>query len=161
MPLWSAVVRNDLSKNYTSGYLHFHPGGVFSRRTLWCWVSLSRPRCFWASPEFIWHNGFTILPEKDCLPTTQMICLGILADTVRMVFEVPQDRLPELHEQLLQWLTFADFTKCQLQALLGKLSFVSACVRLGRIFMSCLLNRLCTLPPHQSCFPIQRNAYQH
>ena len=98
--------------------------------------------------------GLQSSPEDNCLPSTQMICLGILVDTVRMVFEVPQDRLLEPHEELLQWSTFADFAKSQLQALLGKLSFVSACVKPGRIFMSRLLNCLRTLQPHRSRFPI-------
>ena len=40
------------------------------------------------------------------------------------------------------WQSSTSFTKRQLQSLLGKLSFVTACVKPGRIFMACLLNSL-------------------
>lgn len=46
----------------------------------------------------------------------------------------------------------SEHTRRQLQSLLGKLSFVNASVWLARIFMSSLLNRLCTLSPKQSHF---------
>ena len=71
-----------------------------------------------------------------------------------MLFEVPADRLSDLKTELLQWTQFSTFTWRQLQSLLGKLSFVTACVRPGRIFMSRLLNRLCSLPSNQSRFPV-------
>ena len=71
-----------------------------------------------------------------------------------MVFEVPADRLSDLKTELLQWTQFSTFTRRQLQSLLGKLSFVTACVWPGQIFMSRLLNRLRSLPSKPSCFPI-------
>ena len=83
-----------------------------------------------------------------------MICLGILVDTDKMLFEVPADRLSDLKTELLQWTQFSTFTRRQLQSLLGKLSFVTACVRPGRIFMSRLLNRLRSLPSKPSRFPV-------
>ena len=83
-----------------------------------------------------------------------MICLGILVDTEKMLFEVPADCLSDLKTELLQWTQFSTFTRRQLQSLLGKLSFVTACVRPGRIFMSRLLNRLCSLPSKPSRFPV-------
>ena len=51
------------------------------------------------------------------------------------------------------WPQFSTFTRRQLQSLLGKLSFVTACVRPGWIFMSHLLHRLRSLPYKQSRFP--------
>ena len=52
------------------------------------------------------------------------------------------------------WPQFSTFTRRQLQSLLGKLSFVTACIRPGRIFMSRLLNRLRSLPSKPSRFPV-------
>lgn len=98
--------------------------------------------------------GLQSSPEKDCQPSTRMVCLGILVDTEQMLFEVPKDRVIELHTELLQWTKFNNFSKCQLQSLLGKLSFVTVCVRPGRIFMSRLLNRLRGLPSTRSRFPV-------
>ena len=75
-----------------------------------------------------------------------------------MPFEVPADRLSDLKMELLQWTQFSTFTRRQLQSLLGELSFVTACVRPGRIFMSRLLNRLRSLPSKPpSCFPVTRD----
>ena len=81
-----------------------------------------------------------------------MICLGILVDTQKMLFEAPADRLSDLKTELFQWTHFSTFTRRQLQSLLGKLSFVTACVRPGWIFMYHLLNRLRSLP--FSFFPV-------
>ena len=98
--------------------------------------------------------GLQSPPEKDCRPSTRMICLGILVDTEKMLFEVPADRLSDLKTELLQWTQFSTFTRRQLQSLLGKLSFVTACVWPGQIFMSRLLNRLRSLPSKPSRFPV-------
>ena len=81
-------------------------------------------------------------PEKDTPPSTSMICLGIFDDTKAFTLEVPASRLEDLRAelQLLQRSSF--FTKKQLQSLLVKLSFVTACVKPGRIFMARLLTSL-------------------
>ena len=71
-----------------------------------------------------------------------------------MLFEVPADRLSDLKTELLQWTQFSTFTRHQLQSLLGKLSFVTAYVQPGRIFMSRLLNRLRSLPSEPSRYPV-------
>ena len=98
--------------------------------------------------------GLQSSPEKDCHPSTRMICLGILVDTEKMLFEVLGDRLSDLETELLQWTQFLTLTRRQFQSLLGKLSFVTAYVRPGRIFMSRLLNHLRSLPYKQSRFPV-------
>ena len=90
--------------------------------------------------------GLQASPEKDCKPSTEMVCLGILPNTESMTFSIPKDRIQELRDELQLWLSMSHFKKRQLQSLLGKLSFVAACVKPGRIFMSRLLNRLRGLP---------------
>ena len=64
-----------------------------------------------------------------------MNCLGILVDTVAFSLEVPATRLTNLQAELTTWQVASFFTKKQLQSLLGKLSFVTVCVKPGRIFM--------------------------
>ena len=94
------------------------------------------------------HLGLDSSPEKDSPPSTSMICLGILVDTAAFTLEVPPSRLDDLQAELTIWQSSTGFTKKQLQSLLGKLSFVTACVKPGRIFMARLLNTLreCTQP---------------
>ena len=67
-----------------------------------------------------------------------------------------QHHLDELHELLLLWLGKEKFTRTQLESLIGKLQFVTACVRPGRVFICRLLNVLHETPqnslqsvPHQ------------
>lgn len=82
------------------------------------------------------HLGLDSSPEKDSPPSTSMICLGLLVDTAAFTLEVPPSRLDDLQAELKLWQSSTCFTKKQLQSLLGKLSFVTACVKPGRIFMA-------------------------
>ena len=109
-------------------------------------TELNTPQIF-ISPLQVDELRLQSSSEKDCHPSTRMICLGILVDTEKMLFEVLADCLSDLKTELLQWTQFSTFTRRQLQLLPRKLSFVTACVRPGRIFMSCLLHRLRSLPP--------------
>ena len=86
--------------------------------------------------------GLMASPEKDVPPCHHMLCLGIWINTLDMTLSVPSFRVSELHQELHKWLNKSSFTRHELQQLLGKLSFVSACVRPGRAFMSRLLNAL-------------------
>ena len=60
------------------------------------------------------------------------------------------DRLRELQEDLLPtWLTKKSATKTELQSLIGKLAFVSKCVRPGRLFLTRILDLLRSLRRNQ------------
>ncbi len=54
-------------------------------------------------------------------------------------------RLQELETLLLQWSSRRSATKSELQSLIGKLSFVTKCVRQSRLFLSRILALLRTL----------------
>jgi hypothetical protein len=57
-----------------------------------------------------------------------------------------QQRLAEISQLVLDWLTKQVCNNKELQSLLGKLNFVSQCVRPGRIFVNILLNWLREIP---------------
>ncbi|XP_068753186.1 uncharacterized protein [Montipora capricornis] len=86
--------------------------------------------------------GLLTSAAKDVPPCYRMVCLGVEIDTFAMTLTVPQFRLDELDVELHQWLEKSTYTKHALQSLLGKLSYVSACVRPGRVYMCRLLNAL-------------------
>ena len=88
--------------------------------------------------------GLMASPEKDVSPCHRMLCLGISIDTFNMCLSVPSFPVTELQQELERWLAKSTFTRRNIQQLLGKLSFVSACVRPGRAFMCRLLNALCS-----------------
>ena len=86
--------------------------------------------------------GLEEAPEKAIPPSTCMTWLGIEFDTVEMVRRVPSFRLEEISNLVAQWLMKRKATKRELQSLVGKLVFVSACVPPGRLFVSRLLESL-------------------
>lgn len=92
--------------------------------------------------------GLDSSPKRDSPPSTSMICFGILVNTAAFTLDVPTTRLEDLLAELTTWQAATFFTKKQLQTLLGKLSFVTTCVKPGRISMARLLNsfRECKRP---------------
>ena len=83
--------------------------------------------------------GFIEAPHKSCQPSTKMFFVGILFDTEKMTLEITQERVIEIQALVATWLTKNTTSLKELQSLLGKLSFVSSCVRPGRIFVQRLL----------------------
>ena len=90
--------------------------------------------------------GLQEAEEKSVPPNTRMEFLGNTVDTLRMTLEVSEHRKQELSEILDQSITKEKFTKKQLQSLIGKLSFVTNCIRPGRIFLNRLLAKLRECP---------------
>ena len=75
-------------------------------------------------------------------PSTRMPYLGVEFDTVAMTMSVPGDKLEELRSDLSLWLKRKRSNKRSLQQLLGKLFWVSRCIRFSRGFMGRLLSQL-------------------
>ncbi|EDO30391.1 predicted protein [Nematostella vectensis] len=86
--------------------------------------------------------GLVASAAKDVLPCYCMTCLGVEIDTLDMTLTVPQFRVTELQGELNEWLTRTLYSKRDLQRLLGKLSFITSCIRPGRVYMCRLLNAL-------------------
>ena len=80
--------------------------------------------------------------DKACPPNTVMEFLGTWFDTVRMTISVTENRMEELKEMLKGWLCKQRYNKKQLQQLIGKLQFITNCVRPGHLFICRLLNKL-------------------
>ena len=90
--------------------------------------------------------GIQEAKEKAVPPTTRMEFLGNTVDTVKMTLEVSPDRCKELLNLLKEWKTRRNYSKKQIQSLIGKLSFVTNCVRPGRIFLSRLIQAMTDCP---------------
>lgn len=75
-----------------------------------------------------------------------MIFVRISFDTQNFTISIDGQRLAEISQLVLDWLTKQVCNKKDLQSLLGKLNFVSQCVRPGRIFVNILLNWLREIP---------------
>ena len=68
-----------------------------------------------------------------------MICLGVQLGTNNFTLSVSSERLCEIETLLAQWLTRRTAKKSALQSLVGKLVFVSKCVRQSRVFIARIL----------------------
>ena len=75
-------------------------------------------------------------------PSTCMPYLGVEFDTVTMMMRVPADKIEEIREELSLWVRKSTTTKKKLQQLLGRLFWVSRCIKFSRGFMSRLLLQL-------------------
>ncbi len=82
-------------------------------------------------------SGLEESEVKACGPSTSMIFLGVLFDTIKLTLSVT-----ELRELLKTWESKVWATKKDVQKLVGKLNFVAKCVRPGRIFISRMLEFL-------------------
>ena len=97
--------------------------------------------------------------EHKSVPPTQVIeFLEVTFNSVQGTMEVSPDRLKKLNQMLGKWLQKSHFSRKQLEQLIGKLQFVAACVRPGRIFISRLLNSLHGLNLGQKWHPMNENV---
>ena len=130
--------------------------GCFALSYLDDFMGISTPhdadRQFELSGSLLQALGLQESSQKVCPPSTQMICLGVLFDTVNLTMSVTPARLRELQDAVLPpWLVKKSATRTELQSLIGKLAFVCKCVRPGRLFLSRLLDTLRSLrrPRHR------------
>ena len=92
--------------------------------------------------------------SKSCAPCTKMTFLGAMFDTEELTLSVTPERLQEILLLVDQWLQKTHATLHELQSLIGKLQFVSNCVKPSRIFICRLLNWLRQIHTTDSLVPI-------
>ena len=100
---------------------------------------------FKALGDLFTYLGLSEKQSKAVPPTTCATVLGILFDTNAMTMSVTPARLEEITSLLSIWLDKKKASKREIQQLLGKLSFVSKCVRQSRIFLNRLFAALRSL----------------
>ena len=83
--------------------------------------------------------GFPINLDKLVVPSSVATCLGIQISVIDMTFSVPVDKLYYIKQLCIQWLNKSVVSKNKLQSLLGKLLYISKCVRYARVFMGRML----------------------
>ena len=93
-------------------------------------------------------------------PSTSMPFLGVQFDTVAMTMSVPADKLEEVREEVTLWSRKSTITKKTLQQLLGRLFWISRCVKFSRPFMGRLLQQLRDIHsnPENKKFPMSEGC---
>ena len=76
---------------------------------------------------------------KSCPPSPVMTCLGVKRNTLNFTLSVDSACLVEIESLLYTWLRKRTTPKSSLQSLVGKLVFVSKCVRQSRVFVARIL----------------------
>ena len=92
--------------------------------------------------ELMSELGLAESTDKARGPSTEMVYLGVMFDTISMTMSVPPDKLAEVKEEVERWYKKTTAAKKPLQSLLGKLFWVSRVVQHSRTFMGRLLNQL-------------------
>ena len=81
--------------------------------------------------------------QKKSIPPTQVIdFIGNMFDSSNMTIGITSERKIELMQELNKWRFKTSVNRKQLERLVGKLQFVSNCVRPGCLFVSRLLEEL-------------------
>ena len=86
--------------------------------------------------------GIEEAKDKSCPPCTVMTFIGVLFNTESMTIEITPERLLEIKKLIKLWLHKEKASLKDIQSLLGKLNFIAACVRPGRLFVSRMLRWL-------------------
>ncbi|XP_077985143.1 uncharacterized protein LOC144439784 [Glandiceps talaboti] len=101
--------------------------------------------------------GLEESPEKACPPAPVMTFLGRQFNTIDMTIRIPDDKLTEIKQYLPEWMSRKRATKRDLQSLIGRLAFLSGCVRPGRVFVSRLLDTLRKLRRNHHRFHVNKD----
>lgn len=94
----------------------------------------------------IYLSGCEESVPKIFYPNTRMPFLGVLFDTLSCTLEITPERLAEIKTLIAKWENKRQATRNELESLIGKLSFVAACVRPGRVFLARIINALSGWP---------------
>ena len=78
--------------------------------------------------------------HKACPPSSLMVVLGIMFNTIYMTISIAPEQVDEIQTELDSWCNRAKMSCKQLESLIGKLQFASQVIRVGCIFLACLLD---------------------
>ena len=100
--------------------------------------------------ELLSDLGLIESKKKACPPSTVMVYLGVKFDSNTMSMYVEDDKVIELNNELIKWSRKTTAKKSELQSILGKLLWVSKCVRNSRVFVSRIIAEVRKLPSQSS-----------
>ena len=83
--------------------------------------------------------GLEVSQSKLVPPSTQVICLGILVDSVNKTLSIPEDKLKDIIDMVHKWQDKTTCTKTQFQPLLGSLLYITKCVHPAHYFLNRML----------------------
>ena len=97
---------------------------------------------FLFTKNLIENIGLSINPDKLVAPSAVVVCIGIQISVTRMTFSIPPEKMHDIRRLCNDWIMKERCNKKQLQSRLGKLLYISKCVRYARIFLGRMLHIL-------------------
>ena len=92
--------------------------------------------------KLLTNLGFDISQKKIVTPSTKVTCLGVDIDTVNFTGSITNDKITEITDLCCTWSKKKWCTKRELQSLLGKLLYITKCVKLSHFFLNRMLEVL-------------------
>ena len=86
--------------------------------------------------------GLAVSQKKLCPPSTWVVCLGILFDTVNRTMSIPPEKMSDIRTTCDAWSDKRVVSKNDLQSLLGSLLYITKCVKSSRFFLNRMLQLL-------------------
>ena len=80
--------------------------------------------------------GLEVSPSKLVAPATQVMCLGILVDTVTQMISIPKDKLQQIKNICSSWSSKTYCSKHDLQSLLDSLLYITKCIKPDSYFLN-------------------------
>ena len=62
--------------------------------------------------NIIEHLGLTISEKKLVVPTTSAMCLGVLIDTVKGTVAIPDEKMHQIKQSVIEWQNRLTCSKC-------------------------------------------------
>ena len=84
--------------------------------------------------------GLDISTKKLVPPSTSVVCLGILIDSVNKTVSIPPDKLSQINVMCKKWDDKTYCGKKDLQSLLGSLLYITKCIKPARYFLNRMLH---------------------
>ena len=89
--------------------------------------------------------GLDISVKKLVAPDTCVNCLGVVLDTKRFTISIPDEKLTDIKNICSLWQGKTSCSRKELQSLLGRLLYISKCVKASRFFLNRMLDVLCNM----------------
>ena len=94
--------------------------------------------------------GVVEAQHKVCRPSTRMVWLGIIFDSIAMTMAIPADKLTEVMDIFRSWENRTRATRNEMQSLLGLIQFVASVSPPARVFSNRMLANLREMPKRGS-----------
>ena len=92
--------------------------------------------------QMLQELGFDISNHKLVPPSTKAVCLGVEISTTEFTVSIGTAKMQEVIEICKAWNGKTSCSKRELQSLLGKLLYISKCVKASRVFLNRMLDLL-------------------